>query len=335
MKIPKSVAVLLAITLVAGTATSNIAVADAKSEGLMGEGRWETAIKISQRGWTLSQEAIIVNESSIADALCATPFAKSKNAPILLTRKGKLDDRTKSELKRLGVKKVYIVGGENILTKEVELQLKTSGINTVERISGSDRYKTSLELAKKLDNIKDISEVAVVNGHKGLADAVSVGAPAAQRNIPILLSDKESTSKDIDEFIKNESINKSYVIGGENAVSSSILAKLPSPKRLGGINRNETNAKVIEEFYKDANLKNVYITKDGNKNENQLIDALAVGVLAAKNQSPVVIVSDKLSDNQKQVLNTKNIEAIFQVGGKGNELAFDELKSSQKADNYM
>lgn len=334
MKIPKRVALLLTISLVAGAITTNIASADTKSETLVGEGRRETAIKISQSGWVSSQEAIIVNEGSMADALCATPFAKSKNSPILLTQKNRLDDRTKSELKRLGVKKVYIIGGENVLTKEIEIQLKTSGIASIERIWGNDRYKTSLELAKNLDNIKDVSQIALVNGQKGLADAVSVGAPAAQRNMPILLSSKDGKTTFVDEFIKSENINKSYVIGGESTVSNEVLKKLPNAERIGGLNRNETNAKVVEKFYQDAKLKNAYITKDGKQNESQLIDALAVGVLAAKNQSPVVIVSNKLSDSQKQVLNTKNFETIFQVGGKGNETAFNELNSSQKIDTY-
>ncbi len=51
---------------------------------------------------------------------------------------------------------------------------------------------------------------------------------------------------------------------------------------MSGKDRNETNAKVIEKFYTDTNLSNLYVTKDGSKNENQLIDSLAVGVLAAK-----------------------------------------------------
>ena len=48
------------------------------------------------------------------------PFAEAKNAPILLTQKDKLDERLKQSLKRLGVKKVYIIGGEDVLTKNVE-----------------------------------------------------------------------------------------------------------------------------------------------------------------------------------------------------------------------
>ncbi|MCG6589370.1 cell wall-binding repeat-containing protein, partial [Clostridioides difficile] len=69
------------------------------------------------------------------------------------------------------------IGGENSLSKNVQTQLSNMGIS-VERISGSDRYKTSISLAQKLNSIKSVSQVAVANGVNGLADAISIGAAA-------------------------------------------------------------------------------------------------------------------------------------------------------------
>ena len=129
MRLPKKIATLLTITLVAtnvGNTTFADTIQTVSSENLIGEGRWETAIEVSKKGWTSSDEAIIVNDNSIVDALSATPFAEAKDAPILLTQKDKLDERTKAELKRLDVKKVYIIGGEDVLTKNVETELKKS-----------------------------------------------------------------------------------------------------------------------------------------------------------------------------------------------------------------
>lgn len=332
MKIPKKIATLLTVTLVAASGMGNQAEA-ASSQSLVGQGRWETAIKISNDGWSSASEAVIVNDSSIVDALSATPFAQGKDAPILLTQKNKLDSRTKSELKRLKVKKVYLIGGESVLNKDVENQLKAEGITT-ERIWGDDRYKTSLALAKKVDDIKAVSQIAVVNGAKGLADAVSIGGVAAQNNMPIVLVDPVKGTEVADKFIKDKSISNTYIIGGYSVVSSDIEKKLPNTKRLSGSDRNETNAKVIEEFYKDTDLKNAYITKDGMQKEDQLIDSLAVGVLAAKKKSPVVLAGSKLHDTQKRVLNTKNLSAVTQVGGNGNEKAFKELKDLQTSTKY-
>ena len=46
---------------------------------------------------------------------------------------------------------------------------------------------TSLAVAKEIDKISDISKIAVASG-EGLADAVSVAAPAAQNKMPIILA---------------------------------------------------------------------------------------------------------------------------------------------------
>ncbi len=336
MRLPKKIAALLIITLVAsnvGTLTFADTIQRVSSENLIGKERWETAIEVSKKGWTSSDEAIIVNDSAIADALSVTPFAEAKNAPILLTQKDKLDERTKAELKRLGVKKVYIIGGEDVLTKTVEAELKAQNIQ-IDRIQGDTRELTALEIAKRLDKIKHISEIAVVNGTTGLSDAVSIAAVAADKDMAIILSNPNEGTKACDEFIKSKNVTTSYVIGGKNAISNDVEKKLPNAKRIEGVDRNETNAKVIETFYTEKEIKNAYVAKDGMGKEDYLIDALSVGVLAAKNDSPVIIVGNKLNQMQKDVTNTKSFDTVTQVGGNGNETAFDELKTMQGVTVY-
>ncbi len=100
--------------------------------------------------------------------------------------------------------------------------------------------------------------------------------------MPIILSNPKDGVEAFDKFIRDEKVIKAYVIGGTNSVSRAVEKSLPNAERVSGKDRNETNAKVIEKFYTDTNLSNLYVTKDGSKNENQLIDSLAVGVLVAK-----------------------------------------------------
>ncbi|MCC0784435.1 cell wall-binding repeat-containing protein [Clostridioides sp. ES-S-0108-01] len=332
MKVSKKIISILTLSILVISVSINTSNA-LITNTLTGSGRWETAIKISQDGWSKADSAILVNDNSIADALSSTPFAKLKNAPILLTQSNKLDARTKSELKRLGVKNVYLIGGKNTLDSNIENQLKSERIN-FERISGDNRYETSLRLAERLDEEKDIYKIVVVNGEKGLADAVSVGAAAAQDNMPIILSDSNEGTKIADKFIKEQNIKTSYIIGGVYSISNSIEQNLPNSKRISGSNRNETNAKVIQEFYKSTELKNLYVTKDGMKKQGDLIDSLSVGVLAAKNNSPLILVGKKLDAIQKDVLNSKIFAKITKVGGNGNEDAYNELKDLQETTNF-
>ena len=324
MRAKKHIATVMAATMVAG---SVVAVnAETVDKALIGENRIETAVKISKDGWKSAETVILVNDGAIADALTATPLAYAKNAPILLTSKTKLSAETKEEIKRLGAKNAILIGGNTVLPASIEKEL---GLKP-DRIKGETREETALAIAKRLDGINDVSEIAVVNGTKGLADAVSVAAAAAERHMPILLASPKKGLSASEKFIKDEAIKASYLIGGTTVLPSKMVSSLSGQKRLEGSNRNDTNAKVIETFYKGKELNNVYLAKDGRGGDSQLIDALAVGVLAAKNASPVLIASKNLNAKQVNVINTKEVNNIVQVGGNGNEGAFNQLKEIEK-----
>ena len=328
----KEIMSIVAATLLAQTAMfSNSYASEIKlnEDKIIGKNRYETAIEVSKKGWPNgATNAVLVNYTSIVDALSATPFAKAKDAPILLTKKDTLNEETKQQLKTLGVKNVYIIGGEGVVSKEIEEQLKSENINT-DRIQGLNREATSIEIAKRLDEINPVKEVSVVNGYKGLADAVSIAAISANENMPIILSGMDKISTEATEFIDSNNINKSYIVGGDSVVSSDLENKLPNATRISGKNRKETNANVINTFFTEKEIDNLYIAKDGMQNENQLIDALSVGSLAAKTNSPVMIAGNDLDKSQIDLVNSKIFKTITQVGGNGNESAFDEIKDIQ------
>ncbi|EGT4968206.1 cell wall-binding protein Cwp20 [Clostridioides difficile] len=298
---------------------------EVNASALTGTDRYETSIKISQAGWENAENAVLINDSAIADALAATPFAYKKNAPILLTGSSQINEKTLAELKRLKVKNVYVVGGEASINEKSLDTIKSNNIS-VSRISGSDRYQTSMNIAKELNNISNISKISVVNGEKGLADAVSIGAVSAQNDMPIILTNENSNITEINNLFKNKKIDKSYVIGGEYTVSKNIENKLQNPHRISGSTRNETNAKVIKEFYKDSKIDNLYVAKNGMNKQDDLIDGLSVGVLAGKTKSPVMLVGNSLDYNQKELFKTMRFKSVTQIGGNGNENSFKQIK---------
>ena len=328
----KEVMSIVAIALAAQTMMFNNAYATGNQineDKIVGTNRYETAIEVSKKGWPNgATNAVLVNDNSISDAISATPFANAKDAPILLTNKDTLNEETKQQLKDLGVKNVYIIGGENVVSNKIEEQLISENI-TVDRIQGSNRQATSIEIAKRLDQINNVKEVSVVNGYKGLADAVSIASISANENMPIILSETDKISDEAIEFIDDNNIAKSYIVGGESVVSNDLENKLPNSTRIAGNNRKETNAQVINTFFTEKEINNLYVAKDGMQDESQLIDALAVGTLAAKTDSPVMIVGNVLDKSQKDLINSKQFKSITQIGGNGNETAFDEIKDIQ------
>lgn len=292
---------------------------------LAGSDRYDTAIKISQNGWVKSDNVFLVNGNAIADALTSTPLAKLKSAPILLTEKNNINVNVMKEIERLGAKEVTLIGGEGSISKNIEKALADKGIK-VNRIAGEDRSQTSEKLAEEVLKInKDVKSVAIVNGYKGLADAISFSPVAGERTIPIVLANSSGMYKMPQELKDSSKISESYIIGGEKSVPNNISSGLVNPTRVSGDDRNDTNAKIIEKFYPGTELEYAFVSKNGFKNENMLIDGLAIGAYASSVKSPIVLANGRLSDEQKRVLGNKKIKNITQVGQGLNSMATTEL----------
>ncbi|WP_343118189.1 cell wall-binding repeat-containing protein [Romboutsia sp. MSSM.1001216sp_RTP31141st1_F12_RTP31141_220114] len=298
-------------------------------EEIVGSDRYNTANKISDK-WTRADNVVIANSDSIVDAMTASPFAHAKNAPVLLSSKSSLTPETKASIARLQAKTVYLIGGENSLDKNLEKEIRDMGVNVV-RIAGKDRFETSLKIAKEVDNLSDVSQVAIVNGQKGLPDAISISSPAAMNNMPIILSNNAGDIPQGKDFIKTEDLSKAYVIGGNGTVSEKLktevsdLIKNKPVDRLGGKDRLETNTIILNEFYKSGALNNLFVVKDGAKRDIDLIDSLSVSSLAAKEKSPIMIVGDNLTPEQTTFVKKKTFDKLTRVGGNGNENAFNKI----------
>lgn len=293
-------------------------------KSLAGQNRYDTAVKVSSDGWTESDTVFLVNGKAIADALTATPLARLKSAPILLTEKDQLNDLTSREINRLKAKNIVIIGGNNSISKDLEDKLVASG-KQVQRISGDDRKDTSKKIAEEVLKIKKVDTISLVNGYKGLADAISFSPVAGEKTIPIILTDNKGLYSMPEDLKDKSKVSKSYIIGGFESVPRSVVSNLSSPERVSGINRSDTNAQIIEKFYPAGKLDYVFVSKNGQKNPDELIDGLAVGAYAAKVSSPIVLANGKLSDNQVKALEKKKITNITQVGLGPNSMAVTEL----------
>ena len=336
MKRSKLISTALSLLLVLSTSiigNANNISTYAVENILSGKNRYLTAVEVSKR-WNRVDKVVLVNSNSIVDALSVTPYAKLIDAPILLTEKENLNSITKEALIDLGVNEVHIIGSEGVISDNVVNQIKSMGMLT-HRIGGKNRHDTALNIANKINKIRPVTKVAVVNGYKGLADAVSIASVAASEGMAIIPASLNKGIDDFKGFISLNSISKSYIIGSTGVISKEIEKQLPNPERLGGINRIETNAKVINKFYTSNELNNVFVSKQGIPKEDQLIDALSVGVLAAKENSPVLIVGNSLSSSQRDIFRSKKAKTITQVGSGGNENAFNELKRLQDSSNNI
>lgn len=188
------------------------------SEHLAGKTRFETAIEISNK-FNNTDTVILINSTAISDAIAVAPLAKMKNAPILLTEKNELNEVTMNQIKKLDIKNIIIIGGESVVSKNVEKQLSKMNVN-IGRLGGESRYETCEKIIKSMGNVE---KIAIVNGYNGLADGLSIAAPASRDEMAIVLSDGKElvAAKDI---VKNS--KSIYIIGGEGVISEKLRTDL-------------------------------------------------------------------------------------------------------------
>ncbi|HBF0918942.1 cell wall-binding protein Cwp10 [Clostridioides difficile] len=306
--------------------TSNVTV-----KKLKGDDRFETAIKISQSGWTKSDTVVIVNgeDKSMVDGLTATPLASVKNSPILLSSNDKLPQKTVEELKRLNPSKVVVIGGNNSMPNSVVEAIKAVNSKiSVQRIGGDTRYQTSINIAKEIDKTNNVSKLYIGAGN-GEADSLSIASLAGKEKTPIVLTQKDGVDNEAEQFIKSNKVSNIYFIGGVEKISNKAIEQVGkiankdiSNNRVAGQTRQETNAKVIDKFYSQSKLDGVVVA-----NQDKLIDALAVGPLAAKNNSPVILATNTLDKSQESSLKGKNSSKLFEVGGGIASSVIDKIKS--------
>lgn len=300
---------------------------DVKFSKIVGSDRYDTAAKFSKDNFNYADTVVLANGLALADGLAVTPLASYLKAPVLLVEKDSIPVQTIDEIRRIGAKKVIIAGGEAVVSNKIGSELNKIGIQSIKRLAGNNRYETSLEIAKFIDsNCYNIEDIVVSNGLTE-ADAMSIAAIAARKNMPIILSDSKEIGKITYDWLKTQKLRNSYIIGGETALSNNVLNQINSitsmdirNNRLGGSNRYETNAIVIKKF-KDTNLDRLYLSKGLT-----LVDALTAGPIAANNNGVIVICDNNLTENQKATLSDLNVKNVIEVGGGISVNAVNEIK---------
>ncbi|MGL6104549.1 cell wall-binding repeat-containing protein [Romboutsia sp.] len=284
---------------------------------IAGANRFETAVEISKARFNAdttetTDAVILVGENAIVDGLAAAPLAVEKDAPILYTKKDAIHEKTVEEMDRLfdGTltgKTVYLVGGTQVISQEIEDSLESKGL-TVVRLAGENRTETSLAIAEELNTVTD----AFIVGFSGEADAMSISAKAAEENQAIIVSGREGLSKDTLDYVVGKNVT---LIGGETSLTANVEKQLHAKgidtTRLAGKNRQETNAVVIDSLYDEtaADAK-VYIAKS-----DVLVDALAAGPLAGENGAPIILATNVLDAKQVEVLESfEDVAEVNQVG---------------------
>ncbi|HGG0416389.1 TPA: cell wall-binding repeat-containing protein [Clostridium sporogenes] len=219
----------------------------------------------------------------------------------------------------VGITCGLLVGGTNgVNAEDVSANTRVEDMTIennilVNRLFGSNRYETNLEVLKKFDNT---DTVIIVSG-ENFPDAISAVPLCKKYNAPLMLVGKELTGEQ-QSFIYHGGIKKAIIVGGTSVISKDIESILNVSdvvvNRLGGRDRYSTCEKVAQEIGKDHGFVIV--------NGETFPDALSASSVASAMGIPILLTP---KDNFPQY----DIEAVpknstFVIGGEG--VVSDKIK---------
>lgn len=211
---------------------------------ISGSNRYETAKKVANEvisNQNINEVFVTTGDSDSSDSLAIAPYAGEKKIPILLTRKDRLDADAKEFINNNNINKVTIIGGTSAVSTKTEQQLKNLvGKSNVKRVSGDNRYDTSVEIvntyytedttaAKNNPQLVAFNNLIVAQGLNS-ADALAAAPFASKIDAPIVLTRPDSVPDEIRSFL-NKNIKKRpdlYILGGPAAITDTVRNQFKS-----------------------------------------------------------------------------------------------------------
>lgn len=309
----KKIVIMLSLVLIFTTSsTINSYAQSAYTKEFVGGNNKSISMKLNKSIFERAEEAILINETAAIDAISVTPLAYAKDAPIITTEWMNLDSKTINYIKKLGVKKITIIGGLRNVSRTTERDLIDMGIE-VNRVYGEDRYETSMKIADEMQKEKNPTEVMFLSSTAGLENAISYYTYAAQKNIPILWGKDDQLDKVIN-FINKKGYETVYAVGNSERFIDEVGKKVKNVDQIKEINKYDTNIQIINNIYDKKVIKDIYTVNMDYGNYAQITEYVALGVVSAKKDIPILVCNESLTYSQEKFIENNHIKNIIEVG---------------------
>lgn len=287
---------------------------------LAGQLRYDTADAVVQVGFKKSDWAVIASGESYPDALVASSLAGALDAPVILSAPNGLDTSAVKRIQLLGISKAVLVGGDGVLTSQLESQVKgLVSTHQVFRFGGANRYATSLNVLERAPsklNFKWSDTVLVATG-ESYPDALSISPLAWKTTSPIVLVDKSGLNHESSNAISSSGFSHVLLAGGKSVVPESVAEELVSlkPVRLDGSDRYDTSVAIAKYDIQKKILKAdgaMFATGENFPN------ALAGGSVAGTTGNVLMLVGNESSrtiDVAAELQTEGNMDTAYLLGG--------------------
>lgn len=297
LTLARVLALLLALAVLLALAPPAVATHDVAGDRISGTDRFDTAATLAEANYPDgTATALIARADQFADALAGSYAAGQLDAPVLLSNREEVPERTWTALEDLGIGSVVLLGGRAALTEDVEDELRDRGY-TVDRVEGVDRFQTAAAIANTYGQAGMVGELgglrtAIVAAGGGFADALAASPLAAGADLPLLLTERERTNVAMNSVLDQLEIEQVLIAGGTAAVSQDVQDELAARGfavvRVSGPNRMATAAEMgrlaVEGFGWSPVL--TLLARGDN-----FPDALAAAPYAGAAQAPLVLAA--------------------------------------------
>lgn len=189
------------------------------------------AVSWSQEGFAdgAAAAALISGVGALGEGMLTASVQVHQEAPLLLTDPNRLDPRASTELERLDVESVTIVGNETTVSAAVEAALVDAGYD-VARLGGDSPITTATAVAGVV--LPDAEQAVVTAvpddgmdlGPGAPADALAATAEAAISRAPLLFTENANLSEPTRAYLRSSAVTSVIVVG--DALSERVVQQL-------------------------------------------------------------------------------------------------------------
>lgn len=281
--------VLLAVSL----ATSAPAAEAMTTSRIAGADRYATSVEVSRQMPSPGDVVYLASGLTFADALAAGPVAAAEGGHLLLTRPDAVPSIVMQRIGELSPSEIVLVGSAATVHETVHAQLSRAFPDIpLERIGGTDRVGTSLELLERLASTGPVDEIWIVSGHS-FPDALVAASVAGATSAGIILdwhgtsaASARAWADRVAPFVDGMPVS---IAGGTPSVSAGDEALLSERGavdivRYAGSDRYDTARLINAAYPVDASITTMLLATGKN-----FPDALAGAVQAAATGMPLYL----------------------------------------------
>lgn len=188
---------------------------------IYGKDRYDTAVQIiediEKSGKIDTNKIFLCSGKTYADALSIASVTAKEGGIILLTDGNTLTDGTKAYI--TSDADVKIIGGNAVISNELENKIKSMGAKNVSRIYGNNRYETSLKIYNNYYKPIGVKTIYLANGDT-MVDALTGTALAYKDRTGLLLTNKSKMMDSMKPVIKG--MKRLRILGGNQVVQDNI-----------------------------------------------------------------------------------------------------------------